>query len=120
TIRHFREREAQRAELARQASLLEETVAERTRELADLSTYLQEQSERERAQLARNLHDEFGALLTAAKLDVAWLQGRNPGTDVLRTEHLDRLAAQLDQAVDLKRLVIENLRPSVLEQLGLS
>lgn len=120
TIRHFREREAQRAELARQASLLEATVAERTRELADLSTYLQEQSERERAQLARNLHDELGALLTAAKLDVAWLQGRNPGTDAMRTEHLERLAAQLDQAVDLKRLVIENLRPSVLEQLGLS
>jgi signal transduction histidine kinase len=88
--------------------------------LARLSTYLQEQSERERAQLARNLHDEFGALLTAAKLDVSWLQGRNPGDDPQRTERLERLSQELDQAVDLKRLVIESLRPSVLDQLGLS
>lgn len=119
TIKHFHQRELQRLSLADQAEQLELAVQARTEELARLSTYLQEQSERERAQLARNLHDEFGALLTAAKLDVTWLQGRNPGTDPQRTERLERLAHELDQAVDLKRLVIESLRPSLLDQLGL-
>ena len=120
TIKHFYQREIQRLSLTEQAEQLELAVQARTEELARLSTYLQEQSERERAQLARNLHDEFGALLTAAKLDVTWLQGRNPGTDPQRTERLERLSHELDQAVDLKRLVIENLRPSLLDQLGFS
>lgn len=119
TIKHFHQREIQRLSLADQAEQLELAVQARTEELARLSTYLQEQSERERAQLARNLHDEFGALLTAAKLDVSWLQGRNPGNDPQRTERLERLSQELDQAVDLKRLVIESLRPSLLDQLGL-
>lgn len=119
-IKHFYKREMQRLSLAEQTGQLELAVQARTEELARLTTYLQEQSERERAQLARNLHDEFGALLTAAKLDVAWLQGRNPGTDPQRTERLERLSHELDQAVDLKRLVIESLRPTLLDQLGLS
>ena len=120
TIKHFYQREIQRQSLAEQAEQLELAVQSRTEELAKLSTYLQEQSERERAQLARNLHDEFGALLTAAKLDVTWLQGRNAGSDPQRTERLERLSQELDQAVDLKRLVIESLRPSLLDQLGFS
>lgn len=120
TIKHFYQREIQRLSLTEQAEQLEIAVQSRTEELARLSTYLQEQSERERAQLARNLHDEFGALLTAAKLDVTWLQGRNPGNDPQRTERLERLSHELDQAVDLKRLVIESLRPSLLDQLGFS
>lgn len=120
TIKHFYEREIQRQMLARQADELERAVVARTAELAELSTYLQDQSEKERAVLARNLHDEFGALLTAAKLDVAWLQGHNPGDDLPRTERLNRLSDELDQAVDLKRVVIESLRPSLLDQLGLS
>jgi signal transduction histidine kinase len=120
TIKHFYQREIQRLTLAEQAGQLEQAVQSRTEELARLSTYLQEQSERERAQLARNLHDEFGALLTAAKLDVSWLQGRNAGDDPQRTERLERLSHELDQAVDLKRLVIESLRPSLLDQLGFS
>lgn len=119
TIKHFFEREQQREALARQAEVLESAVTSRTRELHELSTYLQEQSEWERQRLARDLHDEFGALLTAAKLDVAWLQGRNPGDDPQRTERLTRLSGELDEAVDLKRRVIESLRPAVLEQLGL-
>jgi signal transduction histidine kinase len=119
TIKHFYEREQQREALARQAEALETAVDARTRELHELSTYLQEQSEWERQRLARDLHDEFGALLTAAKLDVAWLQGRNPGDDPQRTERLTRLGSELDEAVDLKRRVIEILRPAVLEQLGL-
>ena len=55
---------------------LEGEVRERTATLAELATHLQQVREDERGHLARELHDELGALLTAAKLDVARLKSR--------------------------------------------
>ncbi len=48
----------------------------RTRELSELSTHLLNFAEQERSELAHNLHDELGGLLTAAKMDLSWLQSR--------------------------------------------
>jgi signal transduction histidine kinase len=48
----------------------------RTRELSELSTHLLNFAEQERSELARDLHDELGGLLTAAKMDLSWLQLR--------------------------------------------
>src|SRR5208282_5516067 len=48
---------------------LQYLVDDRSRELFELSTYLQSVQEREKAALARNLHDELGGVLTAAKMD---------------------------------------------------
>jgi signal transduction histidine kinase len=118
-IRHFYDQERQREALSNQALRLEAAVLERTNELNELSTYLQKQSEEEKAGLARELHDELGSLLTAAKLDTAWLQGRNPGDDPERTQRLKQLSIALDQALNIKRRVIESLQPSLLTHLGL-
>lgn len=118
-IRHFYAQERHKQALSSQAARLEAAVRQRTDELNDLSTYLQRQSETEKANLARELHDELGALLTAAKLDIAWLQGRNPGNDPERTGRLEQLSAAVDQALNIKRRVIENLQPSLLTHLGL-
>ena len=118
-IRHFYDQERQRQALSSQAHRLEAAVRQRTNELNDLSTYLQKQSEAEKAGLARELHDELGALLPAARLDIAWLQGRNPGNDPERTERLAQLSAAVDHALNIKRRVIENLQPSLLTHLGL-
>lgn len=120
TIQQFHERERTRYSAVTQAAELEQTVRERTDELAALSTYLQNQTEQEKAKLARDLHDEFGALLTSAMVDVAWLQGRNTGEDAQRTMRLQRLGEVLNEAVQLKRRVIESLRPSLLDHLGLA
>ncbi|MGE5450678.1 MAG: sensor histidine kinase [Acidobacteriota bacterium] len=120
TLRHFYAHEKQRLSLSTKAQELEEAVHRRTNELHDLTTYLQRQSELEKSRLAQELHDELGALLTSAKLDLAWLQGRNPGLDPARTERLKKLSRVLDQALGIKRKVIDNLRPSLLDHLGLT
>jgi signal transduction histidine kinase len=97
---------------------LERLVEERTRELSALSTHLQDLTEKEKAALARNLHDELGGLLTAAKMDLSWLQSRITGDpDIERRLH--QLGAVLDEAMDVKRRVVEDLRPSLLDHFGL-
>jgi len=105
------------ASAERQAKELERVVDERTRELSSLSTHLQEFTEKEKSELAHHLHDELGGLLTAAKMDLSWLQSRidQPGIP----ERMTQLGAMLDEAMDLKRNVVENLRPSLLEHFGL-
>ena len=96
---------------------LESLIEARTRELSALSTHLQELSETEKSELARNLHDELGGLLTAAKMDLSWLQSRVP--DPTLQDRLAQLGAVLDEAMDLKRRVVEDLRPSLLDHFGL-
>lgn len=86
--------------------------------LAQLCSWLQDTAERERAELARTLHDELGGLLTAAKMDVSWLQSRT--ATALPAERLAQLAAVLDEAMDLKRRLVEELRPSLLVHFGLA
>ncbi len=96
-----------------------EDLAERLGELSSLSSFLQRNGEREKASLARELHDELGGILTSLKMDLAWLRGR-VGDDPQYTQRFARLDGLVDQAIDLKRRVIENLRPSLLDHLGLA
>src|SRR6187549_1897514 len=87
--------------------------------LASLSNFLQMQSEREKAALARELHDSLGGLLTPAKMDLAWLEDRL-GSDPQYAPRLKRLSDLIDAGIDLKRRIIEALRPSLLDHLGLA
>lgn len=101
------------------AQRLESQIAERTRELGSLSEFLQTHSEREKASLARELHDSLGGILTPAKMDLAWLEARL-GKDPQYNDRVRRLSALIDQGIDLKRRIIETLRPSLLDHLGLA
>jgi signal transduction histidine kinase len=98
---------------------VEQQVAERTRELSSLSNFLQTHSEREKALLARELHDALGGILTPAKMDLAWLEGRLADHPEYGAR-IKRLSALIDSGIDLKRRIIENLRPSLLDHLGLA
>ena len=98
---------------------LERRIAERTRELSSLSNFLQTHAEREKALLARELHDQLGGILTPAKMDLAWLEGKL-GSHPEYGERMRRLGALIDQGIDLKRRIIETLRPSLLDHLGLA
>lgn len=110
--------ERQQEALQRERNALEGEVRERTASLAELATHLQDVRETERGYLARELHDELGSLLTAAKLDVARLKSRLADTPdaIQRLQHLTEL---LNSGIALKRRIIEDLRPSSLSNLGL-
>jgi signal transduction histidine kinase len=113
--------ERQQEVLQAERDLLERQVRERTASLAELATHLQNVREEERGHLARELHDELGALLTAAKLDVARLKSRlgpEPSPEIM--QRLQHLTEALNSGIALKRRIIEDLRPSSLSNLGLS
>jgi signal transduction histidine kinase len=122
-----RERALERAqhlrELAAERDKLEAEVQHRTQDLTDLARHLQTVREDERGHLARELHDELGGLLTAAKMDVARVRRRigtvTPETTAELAERVDHLGRTLDAGIALKRRIIEDLRPSTLAHLGL-
>jgi len=112
--------EQQQAALQQERDLLESQVRERTASLAQLATHLQQVREEERGHLARELHDELGALLTAAKLDVARLKSRMGSQPPEVADRLQHLTESLNSGIALKRRIIEDLRPSSLANLGLT
>jgi signal transduction histidine kinase len=115
----MRRRAQQAAGLRDQKLLLEHEVDARTRDLTALSTHLQGVSEQEKSALSRELHDELGGLLVAARMDLSWLQQRMPTTDPAIEQRFKRIHDSLSAGVDLKRRVVEELRPTLLDNMGL-
>jgi signal transduction histidine kinase len=115
----MRRRARQAATLSDQKLQLEQQVEARTRELAALSTHLQGVSEQEKSALSRELHDELGGLLVAARMDLSWLQQRLPMADPSIEQRFKRIHDSLSAGVDLKRRVVEELRPTLLDNMGL-
>ncbi len=114
---YSKEREAQ--ELTERQSELEHLVKQRTEELSELSTQLQTVAEKERAALSRELHDELGGLLVAARMDLSWLEEKVGSDDPGIKAQFKRVQDALQSGVDLKRRVVEYLRPTLLDNLGL-
>ena len=97
----------------------EEEVMRSRRELRNLAAHLQSVQEETRADIAREIHDEFGQALTGLKMDLSWLQKKLPkGQDAL-LEKTKSMLALLDQAIQAVRRIATRLRPSVLDDLGL-
>jgi signal transduction histidine kinase len=115
----MRRRARQATDLRDQKLELEHQVDERTRELTALSTHLQGVSELEKSALSRELHDELGGLLVAARMDLSWLQQRLPTSDPGIEQRFKRIHESLSAGVDLKRRVVEELRPTLLDNMGL-
>ena len=85
-----------------------------------MASYLTNVRETEKARLARELHDELGALLTAAKMETNLIARRlDEATLAACGERLVRLNEHLDRGIALKRRIIDDLRPPFLEELGL-
>jgi two-component system sensor histidine kinase UhpB len=88
-------------------------------QLRRLARRLDEAREKERKKLAIWLHDEVGQLLTALRLDLAWLGGRMPaGSDEIRVRLAEMQRLIEDRITAVQQISIE-LRPSILEDLGL-
>jgi signal transduction histidine kinase len=109
--RQDRERSEERARLKLEVEI-------RTARLTELATYFQSVREDERANVARELHDELGAVLTVSKLEIA--RARNKaGEHPEILAGLARVIESLDEGIALKRRIIEDLSPSSLTHLGL-
>jgi len=84
----------------------------------EMVEYLHESAEHFRASLSRELHDELGGLLVSVVMDVAFVE-QHLETDHAQRERLHRVRHCLAEAIDLKRRMIESLRPSLLDNFGL-
>ena len=97
----------------------DDALARQQAELRELSARVLEAREEEKTLLARELHDELGQQLTAMKMNLAWLRERLPAGDAA----LDAKAAQMnglvDQGITSVRRISANLRPLMLDDLGL-
>jgi signal transduction histidine kinase len=98
---------------------LEQMVAQRTEQLSVLSRHLISISEEEKSRLSRELHDEMGANLTSIAMDIGAVMQQLNKTEPTMAAQLKRARATLVDTVELKRRIIENLRPSLLDNLGL-
>lgn len=87
-------------------------------ELRGLLQHLLAVREEEKARVARELHDEMGSSLTAVNMDLMSVRQRL-GEDSPHAERLARAATTLKSTVESMRRIIEDLRPSMLESLGL-
>ena len=111
-----RRREAADAEERNVA--LGRAVHERTAELSGLSHHLQRLQEEEKAKIAREIHDELGGTLAAAKIDLQLISDKLPKDDIHRTR-LVRIMSAIDDTIQVKRRIIEDLRPTLLDNLGI-
>jgi len=114
-MRQLRESDERKA---RESQVLEHEIAVRTAELRELAGHLVSTREDERGRVARELHDEMGGLLTAMKLEMARLR-RVPDLPAVARERMGGIEQRLNEGIAVKRRIVENLRPSSLEQLGL-
>jgi signal transduction histidine kinase len=94
---------------------VEETLLEAQR----LVTHLQNAAELKDTALAHRLHDDLGGLMGAAVMDLDSVRRVSPALSQNAIERVDRVKRTLEQAIDLKRRVIEDLRPSILDNFGL-
>lgn len=87
--------------------------------IADSDLQLRRVREEERAHLARELHDELGAILTAAKLELACVKLQLGDVDGEIEKHFQHLNATLNAGLALKSRIVNGLSPSSLGAAGL-
>jgi signal transduction histidine kinase len=84
-----------------------------------LASYLQSKVEIDKAELTRQLHDNLGGLIVAALMDTAWAEQNLTASAGQAQEKLRRVRQSLGAAIDLKRKLIEELWPTLLDNFGL-
>lgn len=98
----------------------EEQLRESHERLRALSVYLQSVREEERTRISREVHDELGQALTSCKLDLAWLASKLPRDCRPLLEKTRALTAHIDSTIQTVRRISSELRPGVLDHLGLA
>ncbi len=95
-------------------------LKESSGQLQALAANLELAREEERTQVARELHDQLGQALTAMKFDLAWLTERLAKKDAMLARKARKIAAQMDTMIKTVRRIATELRPGMLDDLGLA
>jgi len=89
------------------------------KELRDLATHLQNVREEERTRIAREIHDELGQQLTGLKMEISWLNKKVNHENIEVSNKLKDALFLIDDTVKNVRRIATQLRPSMLDDLGL-
>ena len=98
----------------------EEELRQSRRRMRELASYLESAREKERTRIARQIHDELGQALTALKMELHWCIQRLPKNDKALIKKAKTLSGLIDTNVHLVQRISSELRPGVLDHLGLS
>ena len=97
----------------------EEKLRTSREQLRLLATHLQSSSENDRTEFAREVHDELGQALTALKMDMFWIRNRLPDGKKSLVIKADECLALIDSTIRSVRRICTELRPDVLDHLGI-
>lgn len=114
-LAHVIERALEVAETRRAKAQADADLAASRQRLAELAEHLQTSIEQERADIAREIHDDIGGSLAAVKLDLAWI-ARRPTLDADVRQHIDTALEMLQHALGASQRIMLNLRPPILDQ----
>lgn len=88
-------------------------------QLREFSSHIQDAKEQERMRIAREVHDEIGGLLTAIKMDLAWLKHKLPADNTLLQDKTSTIENLVDKAATAARNLAHSLRPGYLDSFGI-
>lgn len=98
-----------------ESKIAQEAIHESQRQLRQLATHVDRVKEQERGNMAREIHDDLGGTLTAAKIDLAWIRSRLPAAQPALIDKVDAMDGLLDYAIAASQRISRSLRPLVLD-----
>ncbi len=113
-LSHVIERALEVSETRRAKARADAELADSRHRLAELAEHLQTSIEQERADIAREIHDDIGGALAAVKLDLAWVGRRVADEEI--SAHVNSALEMLQHALGASQRIMMNLRPPILDQ----